>query len=63
MNLLECYIKEVHSVKTIPHQDWMEEEWVEVEMTVNCYGNISKTTCYETRENFERDLKRGYYMG
>ena len=32
MNLLEHYIKEVHSVKTIPHQDWMEEEWVEVEI-------------------------------
>ena len=51
MNFLKHYIKEVHSVKTIPHQDWMEEEWVEVEMTVNCYGNISKTTYYETREN------------
>lgn len=63
MNLLEHYIKEVHSVKTIPHQDWMEEEWIEVEMTVNCYGNISKTTYYNTRENYERDLERGHYMG
>ena len=57
MNLSEHYIKEVHSVKTIP------QEWVEVEMTVNCYGIISKTTYYNTRENFEQDLKRGYYMG
>ena len=63
MNFLKHYIKEVHSVKTIPHQEWMNEEWVEVEMTVNCYGNISKTTYYETRENFERDLKRDYYTG
>ena len=41
----------------------MEEEWAEVEMTVNCYGNISKTTYYNTRKNYERDLECGYYMG
>lgn len=63
MNLLEHYILEVFSVEAIPHQDWMEEEWVEVMMMVDCYGTREKKTYYNTRKNFERDLKRGYYMG
>lgn len=62
MNTLEHYILEVFSVDTIPHQDWMEEEWVEVMMMVDCYGTREKRKYINTREEFERDLKRGYFM-
>lgn len=63
MNILEHYIIEVYRVKTIPHQEWMTCEWVEAEMMVNCYGAKNKTTYIGTRDEFERDIKRGYYMG
>ena len=47
MNILEHYIIEVYSVKTIPHQEWMTCEWVEAEMMVNCYGvKENKTYIY-----------------
>lgn len=62
MNILKHYILEVFSVTNIPHQDWMDCEWVEVLMMVDCHGAREKKEYINTREEFERDLKRGYFM-
>lgn len=62
MNMVEHYILEVFSVETIPHKDWMDCEWVRVSMMVNCYGVREKKEYVNTREGFERDMERGYYM-
>lgn len=62
MNLLKHYILQVFSVESIPHQDWMDREWVEVLMMVDCYGIREKRKYINTREEFERDMQRGYFM-
>ena len=62
MNILEHYIIEVYSVKAIPHQEWMTFELVEAVMMVSCYCAKEKKTYIVTRDEFERDIKRGYYM-
>ncbi len=68
MNLLEHYIKKIHSVKNIT-QDFVkhcgyepEEDLYEVDLTYDCYGmeKRTKTTFWES--NFERVKQCGYYM-
>ena len=65
MNSLEIYIKEIISEE--PYEaDWTKElskEFVEVEITTNCYGRIeTKKHVFEKRE-WEDHKARGYYMG
>jgi NADPH-dependent 7-cyano-7-deazaguanine reductase QueF len=58
MNLLEHYIVEVHNIlesKTNP-------EWIEVDVTTNCWGNISRHKHITTKKRWEYDLKQGYYI-
>jgi len=62
--MLEQHIREVHSVE--PHTaDWtkeFEKEFVEVRMTINCYGVIeTKKRVFDTEE-WERVKAQGYFM-
>lgn len=64
MNLLEQYIEEIHSVK--PHTaDWTKKfnkEFVEVEITTNCYGvTETKKRIFDTDE-WEQVKFKGYFM-
>lgn len=68
MDLLEHYIRKIHSVKNIT-QDFEkhcgyvpEEDLYEVDLTYDCYGmeKRTKTTFWES--NFERVKQCGYYM-
>ena len=63
MNLLEHYIEEIHSEEEVERKDWMEEPFIRVDMTIDCYGNIErKTNIYPL--SFWESIKRvGYYMG
>lgn len=68
MNLLEHYIKEIHSVRKC-EEEWTkddyfkDEEYVEVDLTYDCYGSIKRTIrCWE-KEYFEHIKEQGYFMG
>mgnify|MGYP000981146930 CR=1 FL=1 len=60
MNLLEHYIKEVHSVKEV-QQDW--GSFILVDLTADCYGTIKRTkTSFRDAEEWEKVQELGYYM-
>lgn len=66
MNLLEQYIKEIHSEK--PHEEeWTKEfkgkQFVEVEVTTNCYGSLTtEKRVFEVAE-WAIIKEQGYWMG
>lgn len=65
MNLLEHYIKEIHSEKPYT-EDWVKDfpdrEFVEVDITVNCHGCIErKRDVYNVKE-WKEHKEKGYYM-
>lgn len=55
MNLLENYILEIHSVTH-------HEGFVEIDCTVDCWGNVSRTTHFATEKQWEVEKERGYYL-
>ncbi|MBR2492281.1 MAG: hypothetical protein IKB64_02275 [Paludibacteraceae bacterium] len=57
MNVVEHFIVEIHSEK-----DDVIEGFVEVDVTVNCYGNISRVKHSTSKRQWEIDKKNGYYM-
>ena len=58
MNLLEHYIKEIHSVtESKAHKDMLI-----IELTYDCYGYQSTTLHYTTKEEWEQEKKQGYYL-
>ena len=58
MNLLEHYIKEVHGIK----ESSARPEWIEVDVTTDCWGDVRRTTHITTKKQWEQDLERGYFM-
>lgn len=69
MNLLEHYIKEIHSVNDITNQFIKScgyepaESLLEVDMTYNCYGVIERNKKTFWKSDFEEVKKHGYFMG
>lgn len=65
MNLLEHYIKEVHSVKEC-NEEWTKEFpgecFVEVDMTYDCYGCIERRTHTFKISMWEQVKEQGYFM-
>ena len=57
MNVVEHYIVEIHSEK-----DDVIEGFVEVDVTVNCYGSISRVKHSTSKRQWEIDKKNGYYL-
>ena len=56
MNLLEHYIIEVISKEHI-------ENYIKVNLKVDCYGSISNMTRYYTNEQeLQEDISRGYFL-
>ena len=68
MNLLEHYIKEIHSVqdvsdkyeKAIGHKP--KEPPYEVDVTVDCYGVVERTRKIMSKSEFEQAKKQGYFL-
>lgn len=58
MNLLEHYIQEVHGVK----ESLTHPEWIEVDVTADCWGDVRRITHITTKKQWEQDLKNGYFM-
>ena len=67
MNLLENYIKEVHSIINVSNHfkkyDWYDgEPMYEVVMTVDCWGNVKRYTHIFRKSEWEEAQKLGYFM-
>ena len=68
MNLLEHYIKEIHSVedvsdkyeKAIGHKP--KEPLYEVDVTVNCYGVVERMRKFMSKSDFEQAKKQSYFL-
>ena len=68
MNLLEHYIKEIHSVqdisdkykKAIGHKP--KEPLYEVDVTVDCYGVVERKRSIMSKSEFEQAKKQGYFL-
>ena len=68
MNLLEHYIKEIHSVQDV--SDKFEkatglkpkEPLHEVDLTVDCYGGVERDRRFMDKSEFEQAKKQGYFL-
>lgn len=65
MNLLEHYIKEIHSEKPtiyeLPHGDFIT--LVELDITIDCYGNIERIKTTMAKDKWLKAKEKGYYLG
>lgn len=70
MNMLEHYIVEIHSVKDVtdkfnndltPYLK-LKEPLLEVDLTVDCYGDVRRTVVQFPKSKFESIKEKGYYM-
>lgn len=68
MNLLEHYIKEIHSIiditdRFIKHCGYKpDESLLEIDLTYDCYGSVKREKVTFWKSNFEEVKKRGYFM-
>jgi hypothetical protein len=67
VNLLENYIKKVHSIINVSDRfkkyDWYDgEPMYEVVMTVDCWGNVKEYTHIFRKSEWETAVKLGYFM-
>ena len=68
MNLLEYYIKEIHSVQDVSdnfaratgHKP--KDPLYEVDITVNCYGVVERKRELMSKSEFEQAKKQGYFL-
>lgn len=59
MNTLECWIEDIHSIKP---EIINGEEWVVVDITVNCWGSIERKTKEMPKARWEWTVKNGYFV-
>ena len=68
MNLLEHYIKEIHSVQDVSNKFEKatgrkpKEPLYEVDVTVNCYGAVERKREIMRKSKFEQAKKQGYFL-
>ena len=68
MNLLEHYIKEIHSVQDVSDKYEKatgrkpKEPLYEVDVTVNCYGAAELKREFMSKSEFEQAKKQGYFL-
>lgn len=60
MNLVECYIKEIHSEEPYTKHG---KNFVKVEVTYDSYGHISRTTNLFLKDEWEKVKEKGYWLG
>ena len=58
MNLLEHYIIEVHDVVEFTAVPGM----IKVDLTYDCYGTIQRGKHITSKEEWEKELAKGYYL-
>lgn len=66
MNILEHYIKEIHSVKECK-EEWTKEfpgeKFVSVDLTYDCYGCIERREHCWKESYWKQIQEQGYFMG
>ena len=68
MNLLEHYIKEIHSVQDISDKyekairQKPKEQLYEVDITVDCYGVVERMNKIMSKSALEPAKKQGYFL-
>ena len=68
MNLLEHYIKEIHSVQDVSDKyerairQKPKEPLYEVNITVDCYGVVERMRKFMSKSEFEQAKKQGYFL-
>lgn len=64
MNVVEHYIREIHSVKDVSGEVKFPQEHrvYEVDLTSDCYGAISRNQVLFTEPEFEEALYKGYFL-
>ena len=68
MNLLEHYIKEIHSVQDVTNKfekatgHKPKEPLYEVDVTANCYGVVERKKKLMSKSDFEQAKKQGYIL-
>lgn len=68
MNLLEHYIKEIHSVQDVSDEfekatgGEPKEPLYEVDVTFDCYGVVERTRKIMNKSEFEQAKKQGYFL-
>ena len=68
MNLLEHYIKEIHSVQDVSDKyerairQKPKEPLYEVDVTVDCYGVVERTRKIMSKSALEQAKKQGYFL-
>ena len=68
MNLLEHYIKEIHSVQDVSDKYEKaigrkpKEPLYEVDVTVDCYGVVERKRRFMNKSEFEQAKKQGYFL-
>ena len=69
MNLLENYVKEIHSVTNVTEEFTKylgykpNEPLFEVDLTTISYGITERTTKMFWKSDFDKMKTQGYYMG
>ena len=58
VNILEHYIEEVHGTREFEKYPDM----IEVDVTCDCYGSIQRTRHITSKEQWQKDLEKGYFM-
>lgn len=62
MNLLEHYIIEVININALQMPENIKEPYIEVEVFCDCSGDKRIYKHITTRENWERELRQGYFL-
>ena len=62
MNLLEHYIIEVKNINVLQVPEYLNDEYLEVEVLCDCWGNKSVVKHITTRENWIKEMQQGYFI-
>ena len=62
MNLLEHYILKVHSINVLQPPSATSPPLIEVDVTCDCWGSVSRVKHTTTRERWEAELQQGYFL-
>ena len=62
MNLLEHYIIEVKNINVLQTPDYIKAEYLEITVLCDCWGSKRIYKHVTTRENWEREVRQGYFI-
>lgn len=58
MNLLEHYIKEIHGIEQLEKYP----DYIVVDLTFDCYGIVERKEYITRKDQWEKDVERGYFL-